>query len=240
MKKIAVKQPWDQIKREFDPSTVGVLLTSHPRQQMFWDKGLSCWNDSPFFVLLGYDDVDDSKIKDHVAEYNGVKQIFCTGQRSGHVGGELLQFQMGSKILSDMRFRYFLKLAADYEINPEEIWRLHEALERVTFSEVLKPPRLVETGSQMLQIGTVLVFGFTDIIYAMMKPMKMGHPYGAAERYFTRQRLNLNISRASYPHELGPKKGLEHDLGIHHVQGQYAYDEGITVLDTWERGEIWK
>lgn len=220
-------------KETFDPKTVGILLTSHPRQQMFWEEGLKSWEGSPFTVLLCYDDVSDEKIKAVVKEkHPGVTEIRCTGRRSGHVGGELSQMQIGAQYFSDLKFRYILKSAADYSTDHTKIHLLWEAIEK----RVNKCADGM-AGSQVIHIGTTLIFAFADIFYAIMKPYNFKAYCGAAEIYFSRQRHNMNIIRAGFE---GGKKGLEDALGIHHAQGQYAHDNKITIEKTWEIGEIYK
>jgi hypothetical protein len=231
---MADQVPWDDNKRHnFDPSTVGVLLTAHPRQQMFWEEALPNWTDSPFYVLLGYDDVDCEKIKKPLEKFPGVKDCFATGHRYGHVKGELLQMKMGAKILAEKGFQYMLKSAADYNIYPMGLEHLWRALELQNHTTAHDGP----TGGQILHLGTNLVFGFTNIIYAMMQPLDLNHRYGAAERFFNRRRLILNVVRAGFE---GGKAGVEAAIRLHHAQGQYAHDHHITIQDTWDLGEIWK
>ena len=123
------KRKWNYFKSEFDPSTVGILLTSHPRQQLFWNECLPSWDNSPYFVLLGYDDVDIERIKKPLSKFSGIKEVFVTGTRHGHLAGELQQLKMGFEILYNKGFHYVLKLAADFRVgNLDGIEYLWEAV----------------------------------------------------------------------------------------------------------------
>jgi len=227
-----LKRKWNYFKSEFDPSTVGVLLTSHPRQQMFWDECLPSWDNSPYYVLLGYDDVDDSRIKDRVRDkYKGIKDIFVTGARYGHLAGELYQLKQGFEILYNRGFHYVLKLAADLRVrNLDGIEYLWEALEHKKY------PIQAEgsVGAQVIGNQTAWMFGFAGILHALFgnfdHTQKRG---GSAELFFVRHRRLMNVTMVTLPLKIFDI------LDMLHVQGQYKNDRKITIQQTWDIGEIW-
>lgn len=225
------KRKWNYFKHEFDPSTVGILLTSHPRQQLFWDECLPSWDNSPYYVLLGYDDVDDSKIKDKLKKYPGVKDTFVTGNRYGHLAGELYQLKYGFEILYSKGFHYALKLAADFRVrNLDGIEYLWEALENKKYPV----PGEGSVGSQVVGDQTAWLFGFTGILHTLFRNFdhhkKKG---GSAELFFVRHRRSMNATMTKLPMRIFDI------LDMLHVQGQYAKDHKMTIQQTWNIGEIW-
>ena len=228
-----VRRKPNYYKNEFDPSTIGVLLTSHPRQQMFWDDCLPSWTDSPYYVLMGYDDVDTSSIETPMKKYPGVKDIFVTGNRSGHVGGELMQLKMGFKKLFDMGFVYILKLAADMRVGRlEGIRDLWEILEGKYYP--IKNGRAM-IGAQMLGEETAFMFGCAGLMAAVTSQYDPAKKKGgSAEAYCSRHRRKMNGTVIP----IGPLKKFE-ILDMMHMQGRYAKDNKMTIQKTWDIGEIY-
>lgn len=242
------KPPLHRCKYEFDPSQVAVLITSHPGQQIYWDQCLSRWNDSPYFVLMGYDDVNDEKIKEPLKKYRGISEVFCTGQRTGHVAGELLQFKMGFTRLYEMGFTYSMKVGSDHLIRKmdgiADLWKLLEGRYYKDPPQSILPP---PDAGQIVGIETAFMFGFTSIFYAMFSSFnrEMQRP-GDAEAYSRYRRRMFNVKFVNYP----PGVRYEWDnfslLEMSHVQGLDVLErrketgKRIRTHHTWEDGEIYK
>ncbi|MBA7695129.1 hypothetical protein ES703_103750 [subsurface metagenome] len=225
------KRKWNYFKSEFDPSTVGILLTSHPRQQLFWNECLPSWDNSPYFVLLGYDDVDIERIKKPLSKFSGIKEVFVTGTRHGHLAGELQQLKMGFEILYNKGFHYVLKLAADFRVgNLDGIEYLWEALE----SKKFPIPGDATLGAQVIGDQTAWMFGFAGILHALFRNFnhhtKRG---GSAELFYMRHRRSMNVTMTKLPMRIFDI------LDMLHVQGQYARDNKMTIQQTWDVGEVW-
>ena len=226
-----IKRKWNYFKQEFDPSTVGVLLTSHPRQQMFWDQCLPSWNNSPYYVLQGYDDVNTDAIIEPLKEYPGIKEVFATGTRSGHVGGELTQLKMGFEILYNKGFHYILKLAADFQVrNLDGIKVLWEYLETPTY----QIPGEGQSGAQLVGDQTAWMFGCAGILRSMMSNFDRGKKKGgSAELFCMRHRRLMNITMVKLPVR------IFEILDMTHMQGLYAKEHGVKIQNTWDIGEIY-
>jgi hypothetical protein len=242
------KPPLHLCKSKFDPKTVGVLLTSHPRQQKFWDACLPCWDNSPFYVLMGYDDVNIDKIEEPMSKYKGINDIFWTGQRTGHVRGELLQFKMGFTRLYKMGFHYALKVGADHLIRRmdgvKDLWALLEGRYGSDPEETIGP--LPDSG-HLVGVETAFMFGFTGVFYSMFSDFdwKTKNHVGDAENYARYKRRMLNYKVVPYP------KGVKYTwdgfslLDMDHVQGLYAQSKQIElgrrvkIKETWSEGEIY-
>lgn len=217
-------------KRDFDPRTVGILLTSHPRQQMFWDECLPSWEGSPYYVLLGYDDVNDDKIKDHLRRFPGVKDHFVTGSRTGHVCGELTQLKMGFDILHRKGFYYSMKLAADFRVKNYDgiktFWQLIEGIY----------PQMPDQGKvQTVGDSTAFMFGCSGILSVMLSDFDRHRKKGgSAEQFVIRRKRQMNISTGYF------NNTIFNVLDMLHVQGQYAKDHKTSIQGTWAIGEVWK
>ncbi len=219
-------------KREWDPSTVGVLLTSHPRQQCFWDECLPSWNDTPYHVIMGYDDKDWNQIVPHMDRFPGIAEVFCTGDRFGHVCGELEQMKIGFMKLYDAGCRYSMKLAADFKVNnPNGVRKLWEMLEEPRYDIVGEG----QTGGQIIGDATGFMFGMSGILAIMFRDFdRFKKKGGSAEMYAIRRRRMMNISRVK------PKVNKFEILDMVHLQGVYAKFSEMSIQKTWEIGEIWK
>jgi len=212
MAKIIAKEVWDKI---------GVLVTSHPRQQKFWNQAFASWVGYPHYMLLGYDD-DTLKNVPFSKFMPPVKEMFITGFPSGKLGhfrGELCQLKMAADILEEKGKEFFYKTAAD---NTCYRWRmlpyLHKTLKR----------------NDLLICGTTQMFGKVS---ALKKAMEIWHPKlraGGAELYLYSQirahKLNVTYQKAPYWHET---------LGLIHIQGEVALNQQTAVMRTWIDGQIW-
>ena len=219
-------------KLEFDPSTVGVLLTSHPKQQMFWDECLSSWTGSPYHVIMGYDYNNCDAIIEPMKKYPGVKEIFATGKVFGHANGELMQLKIGFQRLFDMGFIYILKLAADFKVgNLDGIKTLWEILE-TPYYPIMHGHACC--GAQMLGEETGFMFGCAGLMAAVASAFDGHKKGGSAETFFMRHRRKMNGTVVPVGRE--EKFRI---LDMVHVQGQYAKDHNMTIQDTWAIGEIY-
>lgn len=218
-------------KREWDPSTVGVLLTSHPRQQCFWEECLPSWDNTPYHVILGYDDHNITKIEPQLHRWPGIKDVFCTGGRLGHVGGELQQLKIGFMKLFDRGCRYSLKLAADFKVNnPDGIRDLWEMLEEPRYDSVGEG----QIGGQIIGDATGFMFGMSGILAIMFRDFERNKKKGgSAEMYSIRRRRMMNVTR------IKPKVNKFEVLDMVHLQGVYANMHEMSIQQTWALGEIW-
>src|SRR4030065_261067 len=94
---------------------LAVLITSHPKQQRYWEIGLGSWLDYPHYILMGTDDVNWKGVP--LEKFMPpVRETFVTGKPAGALGhfrGELEQMQMGGRIIADKGYKYIYKTAAD-------------------------------------------------------------------------------------------------------------------------------
>lgn len=96
--------------------SLGIVLTSHPRQQLFMRQGISSWygwqGDT---IILTYDDIDADMLP--ISEFcPPITHIVCTGQPAGQLGhrsGELVTIKIGAEKLRDLGCEYIFKSAAD-------------------------------------------------------------------------------------------------------------------------------
>jgi len=53
---------------------LGILITSHPKQQKFWKYGLGSWEGCPLYILMGYDDenLDELPLAEFMPPVNDV------------------------------------------------------------------------------------------------------------------------------------------------------------------------
>ena len=95
--------------------SLGIILTSHPRQQLFMRQGIMSWlgwQGSP--IVLVYDDIDAEMLPSEFCP--PINHIVCTGQpigRLGHKSGELMTIKIGAEKLRDLGCEYIFKSAAD-------------------------------------------------------------------------------------------------------------------------------
>ena len=200
---------------------IGVLVTSHPKQQKFWNQAFATWAGFPHYMLLGYDDenIDGVPIEQFMPP---VKAIFYTGYKAGYLGhfrGELQQLQIGGRILEQQGKEFFYKTAAD---NACYRWRNIPSMHKV-----LKKFDLVIC-------GTTQMFGY---VWALNKIMKIWHEKmksGGAE-LFVYSQIKAHGIRVRYE-----KAPLWNDvLGLVHIQGECALNQGTNVMRTWIDGQKW-
>ena len=203
-------------------SELGVLITSHPKQQKYWVQGLGSWLDYPHHILLGMDDehwrgVPKTKVMPPV------KETFLTGEPAGTLGhfrGELEQMQMGGKILAAQGYKYIYKTAADTTCYR---WR-----RLIDIAKVLKKQDFV-------LCGTAQIFGKLDSFNKCMEAWHRHFRCGGAELYFDSQ---IRAFEMTTDRRKGP--WWEEVLGRIHVQGEHAINTGGNVMNTWINGQLWR
>ena len=202
---------------------LGVLITSHPKQQQYWEEGLGSWRGCPQYILLGYDHTD----------FNGiplnkfmppVKETFTTGTPAGSLGhfrGELCQMKQGGKILAGKGYKYIYKTAADTTCYR---WRNLAGIFNV----------MRHTKTDIIMCGTAIMFAKLDAYNRCMELWENDLRSGGAELYFNSQIRALEIPTC-------PKKAPFWDrvLGRVHVQGEHAINHKTNVMRTWVDGQKW-
>jgi len=230
-------------KVRFDPASVGVLITSTPYHQRYWEQTFPCWNDSPFFVLMGYDDYNLDKVKDVLSKYKGINEIFCTGQRTGLKAGELIQLQTGFDMLHNKKFPYVLKVASDHRITNlagvSTLWRMLEGIEKEGDPLPIVQPR--PKAGHMVGHETAFMFGFTVLFNLMMKFYKKTAI--DAEEYFRYFRRLLNLKAVPFGNYDLQQLDI---IGLRHLHFDFALELSKELgrfpirQEIYERGEIYK
>lgn len=212
-----------------DRKDIGIILTSHPKQQMFWEEGigsLAGWDGGP--VVLCYDDITADAIpKDQFMP--PVTHIAPTGVPAGdlgHVRGEFACILAGARKLKELGVPWLFKSAADTTLaKANNLTELHRLMD--------------EAGKDMAAIkGCVHFLARTDDVLRIVErcPHTPTADFrGCAESLFGQARLDLGISE----HGIRDLAWWESTLGCRHVQGEYAIDHGIGVRETWEIGTRW-
>lgn len=207
---------------------LGVILTSHPRQQLFMRQGIMSWlgwKGGP--IVLVYDDIDDKALpKEEFCP--PITNIICTGQRLGHKKGELYGIKIGAEKLRDLGCEYIFKTAADTTIYRHrgfnKLFQLYDEYK----VDLINAKR------------TVIFFGRTEAVCKITETIKLPefiplHMPEPAEGWFGHR---LDISGIKEKRiDGGP--WWEKELGRIHVQGEYALDYLNSVVGTWKIGEIW-
>lgn len=203
---------------------LGVLVTSHPKQHVWMDQAFASWAGWPGFMLLGYDhtDIDDLPIDRWRPP---VTETFVTGKPAGHWGhfrGELWQMKLGAEILRERGFKFIYKTAAD---NCCYRWR---NLARIR--ELLQNKRY-----DIILCGTTQIFARIEFFAgAMALWSEQVTRCGGAELFMNHciRELKPNVCYQKVPfwHE---------QLGLIHLQGEYAVNTGISIFDTWAIGQKW-
>lgn len=202
---------------------LAILITSHPRQQIFMEHCLSCYLDCPVFRLMGYDDVDYTPLPHRLRRY--VDEIFATGypfSKLGHVRGELVQMKMGAEILDQKGYKFFYKTAADTTL----YWWSHFKY----FFDLLDKEKV-----DIVHTLTNCIFGR---VKALRRIMDEYEPFetrcGSAELFFVHSIRNNKVTELRIPSQVWTEK-----IGRIHFQGCYAQDHVMNIEQTWEVGEIW-
>jgi len=204
---------WDEL---------AVLITSHPKQQKYWQQALGSWRDYPHYILMGNDDDTWEGIPlDNIMP--PVKDLFLTKYKAGYLGhfrGELEQMQIGGRILAEKGYKYIYKTAAD---NTCYRWR-----NLINIQKVLKK-------KDFIICGTTQIFGN---LKKFNKAMELWHPKlrsGGAELYFYSQ---IRAYEMNVIYKKGP--WWNKILGLIHVQGEHAINTDKNIVGTWVDGHVWK
>jgi hypothetical protein len=202
---------------------LGILITSHPKQQRFWPHGLGSWEGCPFYKLMGYDDLETSAKEVPFDKFMPpVNELFFTNYPKGYIGhfrGELEQMKKGGLILKERGMEWFYKTAADTTCwKWRNLQRMFAALGNLDF----------------VMCGTAIIFGKVDSLNKCMELWNPNLKSGGAELYFNSQIRAFDMKNR-------PEKPPWWDeiLGRVHTQGEYALNNDITVIRTWVDGHVW-
>lgn len=202
-----------------------VLVTSHPKQHIFMRTAFESWIGYAGTMLLGYD--NDSLSDLPIEQWSPpVTHTFVTGKPAGYYGhhrGELWQLKIGSKRLLDMGFKYFYKTAAD---NCCYRWRNLARMFKVLFGRG-RP--------QLIICGTTQIFGELETFVELMDDWGDHITHcGGAECFLYHMLADHKVrdvrNKVTWWNEI---------LGLIHLQGEYALNTGISVVDTWAIGQQW-
>jgi hypothetical protein len=151
-----------------------------------------------------------------------VKEVFLTQEsagRLGHFRGELEQLKLGGQILEGRGLEFFYKTAAD---NTCYRWR--------NIPNLLKPLRKHD----LIICGTTQMFGKVSALNKIMELWHQNLKSGGAELYVYSQirafDFKVRYEKAPFWQTL---------LGLVHVQGEVAINQGTNVMRTWIDGQKW-
>ena len=210
-----------------DLKEIGVVLTSHPRQQLFMRQGISSylgWQGGP--IVLAYDDIDVSALPMDLF-MPPVTHTVCPpakyARKMGHAGGCAMQLRNGVRKLYDLGVPYAFLGAAD-----TTLYNHHALLDILA--------KIEKEGAD------IAAFQFpthglarTEVLWRVLKRLDPDNPPNVCESWTGRQIDELGFTRCRYR----DINGFQEQLGRIHVQGRYARNAGISVGDTWRVGEIW-
>ena len=167
------------MKKDERLEKLGILITSHPKQQKFWKYGLGSFEGCPLYILMGYDDLNLNEVPlDEIMP--PVNETFVTGLPKGKIGhfrGELEQMKKGGQILKEKGFEWIFKTAADTAWwKWRNLWKL--------FGEC--------KGYDFVMAGTSTIFGKLDSFNKCMELWPV-HKCGGAELYFNSQIRALDM-----------------------------------------------
>ena len=205
---------------------LGVLLTSHPRQQMFMKDALVSWRGYPYHIEIGYDDEYPNFPIEHLHNYLPEKHdYFYTNRKAGELGhfrGELIQMQIGGKILEEKGYEYIFKSAADTTCYK---WRNLDKL----FDLLLGKHHY-----DIILCGTAVLLAKTKVFNACLADYNEHTKCGGAELFF-----NSQIRKHGFKDCRKKADFWETLLGRIHVQGEYALNTQTNIIETWKVGQLW-
>lgn len=203
---------------------LGVLVTAHPMHHRWMHHAFASWAGFSGFMLLGYDHTTVEELP--VAEFSPpVTETFVTGHPAGTLGhyrGELWQMKLGGLLLAERGLKYIYKTAAD---NTCYRWR--------NLKNIFK--LLEGKHHDIILCGTTQIFARLD---AFNRAMDLWSEQitrcGGAECFLNHRiaDLKLNDCRMKIP-------WWTEQLGLIHLQGEYAVNNGLNIIDTWAMGRQW-
>jgi len=201
---------------------IAIVLTAHPKQQKFWAPVLQCLENYPGPVVLAYDDIDTAMVPPEILMRFAA--VVVTGLPAGCLGhgpGELMCMKKGFAAAELMGAKYVLKLGFDDP--PYRWWDLIE-LRRI----------LVKNYLDFIDGLTRVVFGETKKLGEMMRQANLEVRKGSAESYWKYAAGKTAARRKTYNGYWWTEQ-----IGIVHLQGEYALNNGKTTAWTWKIGELW-
>jgi hypothetical protein len=212
-------------------SDVAIVLTSHPRQQKWFEPVLLALENYPGPAVWVYDDLNLGGIPEWFIsrferQFTNFR-ILCTGypaSQLGHGRGELVCMRAGFLAAAELGARYCFKLGFD-----EPPWRWRHL---PNFIDRIKREAL-----GVIDCDTRIVIGRTPTVVAIMEAHDVvERGYGAAENYWRSVCTELGIQRRY----ISDRSYWERELGLLHLQGEYAHNVGQKNRYSWNIGEIWK
>jgi hypothetical protein len=210
----------------FDISQVGIILTSHPKHQMFMDQGIKSymgWRGGP--IVLSYDSITSDKLPLDLWT-PPITHVICSGKKPGelgHVKGELFLMMISGKKLEELGAKYVYKSAADTT-----------CFRHYKFEDLIN--ELNDNNVNFIRSGTAAIFGKIKDFNKVLQNVEndLNKTIGGAELYWGKyERYNEFTKR-------GGRNYFDNILGRIHIQGEYAFNTRQTVRDTWSIGEVWK
>jgi len=207
-------------------SRIAILLTSHPKQQKWWESVLLSLERYPGPLVMAYDDIDTSAIP--VGIFMRFASVVVTGFHAGSLGhgpGELTCLREGFRAVTklDVEVDYVLKLGFD-----EPVWRWRNI---VKLAE-----QLDAEGLDCIDCETRIIFGKAGPFLKVMELTDVAaRKGGSAEGYWTTSLGRLHLKRR----RIDDRQYWERLLGLIHLQGEYAANVGQKNAWSWTIGEIW-
>ena len=218
------------------PPRIGVVLTGHPRQRMFYHLTLPSLVGYKYGeVVVAYDAQEfgdtgrsPSVIPDCGERWTPDVNIVYTGfppGQLGHAVGELHCMKAGVDFLMrpGHEHDYIYKSAAD-----TTLWR-HEGL--VEMAAELERWSMI---TFFHHVVTVAMFARGEDFKKVMDHGSVRPFASSAEGWIKGSWKENGMGSAAYPHEPG---GMHRTVGRIHVQGQYALNHGRNVAWTWKLPE---
>ena len=207
-----------------DLSRIAILLTAHPKQQKWWSPVLLSLERYPGPLALAYDDIDLTAIPFRIL--SRFEAMVTTGHPAGQLGqgpGELVCLREGFRAVTKLDVDYVLKLGFD-----EPPWRWRNI---VKLAEQLEAD-----GLNCIDCETRIIFGRPGpFLKAMELSDVAARKGGSAESYWTASLGQLKLKRL----RIDDRQYWERLLGVIHLQGQYAANNGQNNAWSWKIGELW-
>jgi hypothetical protein len=201
-----------------------VVLTSHPRQQKWFEPVLIALENYPGPLIMVYDDVDLAAIPDEILRRFAIAEP--TGYPAGQLGhgrGELVCMRQGFRLAAELAAAFCFKLGFD---EPPWRWRnLRRLLDQIYEKQI-----------DLMDCDTRAILGRTGALVSIMEAHDVvARGYGAAENYWRSVCKERNIDRLF----IRERQYWEIELGLLHLQGEYAHNVGQKNRYSWNIGEIW-